>query len=347
MTDTYRTGRIMVWHGGGSRGYLSALMTEYINNRLGIPQDKIYEHADVMAGTSTGALQAACYSFGLTPLIAQQLYLDVSKRLFTSRAVSIGCNTDLDSNKLNLAQKAAFIGLNEPFYESPCPIEGGNSNFGSNVLQAKLIEVFGDYTMQDLKTNIVIPALDESNKKYSYFSNNHNPFFIGQDYKIRDVLRATSAAPLYLPSWQINGSLFGDGGVFDNNPVPMAARCLKTIKPRYKRLFIISYGTGIGEYGFHGTPTDVTQTSIQKLISLYTIASTGGQEISSMQYIFDRDYTIDETNILNLQPILDPNIDTEIDTSSDEFYNYLRSVFNQYKADNMAEIDDFVLRWNI
>lgn len=347
MSDPTRTGKMMIWQGGGTRGYLSALMSEYMNNRLGIPQDKMYEHVDVMGGTSTGALQAACYAFGLTPAIAQQIYLDISKRLFTSRDIPVGCDALLDSNKLNIAQKVALILLNEPFYQSPCPIGEGDSNYGDNILQTTLIDTFGDSTMQDLLTSVVIPSYEESNKKFSYFSNNTTPFFIGQNHKIRDVLRASSAAPLYLPAWDINAAIYGDGGIFDNNPIPMAERCLKTLKPRLNRLLIIAYGTGLGSYGFEGTPSGDVETSITRLSSLFDISSTGSQESSTKMYQFDMNYTTDETHIYNFQPVLDPNIDTELDTSTPALFAYLQSVFDQHIIDNIAEIDDFVVRWNL
>ncbi len=347
MSDPQRTGKLMIWQGGGTRGYLSSLMTEYMNNRLGIPHDKMYDHVDVMGGTSTGALQAAAYAYGLTPLLTQQIYLDISKRVFTSRNAPVGCDASLDSNKLNITQKSGLILLDEPFYKSPCDPANGNSNFGDNILQSALIDTFGESTMQELKVPVIIPAYEETSKKFTYFSNNSTPLFIGQNYRIRDVLRATSAAPEYLPSWDIDNKTYGDGGVFDNNPIPMSERCLKTIKPRYNRLLIIAYGAGIGEYGFHGTPSGAVESSISRLVSLFTVSSTGSQEISTKLYQFDMNYTVDDTHIYTFQPILDSNIDTEFDTSTPEFFSYLHSVFNQHIIDNSAEIDDFVTRWHL
>jgi hypothetical protein len=64
-------------------------------------------------------------------------------------------------------------------------------------------------------------------------------------------------------------------------------------------------------------------------------------------YKFDMNYTGDETFIYNFQPILDSNIDLEEDTSTPAFYSYLDSVFNQHIIDNIAEINDFVARWNL
>lgn len=347
MSDATRTGKIMVWQGGGTRGYLSALMTEYMNNRLGIPQDKIYEHVDVMAGTNTGALQAASYAMGLTPTIAKQFYLDVTKRIFTSRDIDIGCDTSNDSKRLTLSEKVDTVLATDTFYKSPCAVGDGDSNFGDNVLQQALVDTFGDMTMQDLLTSIVIPAYNKTDNKFSYFSNNATPLFVGQNSKIRDVIRATTASPNYLPDFDINSALYGDGGIFDNNPIPMAERCLKTLKPRYDRLLIIAYGTGLGNYSFNGSPSGDTENAINRMQALFNTSKTGSQEVATSLYQFDMNYTIDDTFIYNFQPVFDASVDNEEDRSSVAFLDYLQSVFDQHIIDNIAEIDDFVARWNL
>jgi predicted acylesterase/phospholipase RssA len=347
MSDPQRTGKIMIWQGIGSRGYLSTLMTEYMNTRLGIPQDSMFDYVDIMGGADTGALQAASYAKGATPLSTKQLYLDMNKRIYTSREVDIGCDATNDSLKLTMSQKSDGLLDNEIFYESPCAPDDGNSNFGDNILQTALVGVFADMKMSELQLPLIIPAYDQTNDRFSYFSNNTSPIFIGQESKIRDVVRASTASPNYLPTWDVEGITYRGGSIFDNNPIAIAERCLKTLKPRLNRLLIISYGTGLPSYGFNGTPSGDTEHALNRFETLYQTSTRGSQEVASSMYKFDMNYTVDETFIYNFQPILDSNIDLEEDTSTPAFYSYLDSVFNQHIIDNIAEINDFVARWNL
>jgi len=69
------------------------------------------------------------------------------------------------------------------------------------------------------------------------------------DFQLKDIARATSAAPTYFPPALINnrdGQSFGmiDGGVFANNPAMCALVSAYKLFPQAKQFLLVSLGTG-------------------------------------------------------------------------------------------------------
>ena len=80
---------------------------------------------------------------------------------------------------------------------------------------------------------------------------------------------ATSAAPLYFPSWQIGEDKYIDGGVVQNNPASLGLAIAKSLKPTAKRYCLLSIGTGLGDVGFASTQTNIVkQIAIQEATEL-------------------------------------------------------------------------------
>lgn len=345
MSDP-RTIRIAIYQGGGTRGLLSWKFSELVFPGWGIDTEAIWKSFDVIAGTSSGGLQAAAYSYGVTFSIVGEFFKDVANRIFTSRSAPIGCDTDNDSNKLNLAQKVALILLNEPLYESPCL----TSNFGHNILYQYIDAIFEDIKLSDLKTNTVIPVYQENLKKPVLFSNvDAPPLYVGLNEKVADVCKATSAAPIYLPPYSFGGNIYSDAGTGLNNVARSALNLARWKKPDANRACIAIFGTGLGEYGFHGSPTTEVESALSRYNNLFSIGSTIGQEIITQDLLFEQNFTVNglQTHVYNFQPILDVLRDTELDSSDNDFDNYIESVAASTKAADQAAIDDFGGRLNL
>jgi hypothetical protein len=77
------------------------------------------------------------------------------------------------------------------------------------------------------------------------------------DFRLRDIARATSAAPTYFPSAHIQnrkGDAFwmADGGLFANNPAMCALTSARKIFPGAERFLLVSLGTGQREDPING-----------------------------------------------------------------------------------------------
>jgi hypothetical protein len=347
MSDP-NTIRVIIPNGGSTRSYLGARFAELVFPRWGIDINNIWKSADGLGGASAGGVQSCSFGYGVDFPSIMNFYIEQCKRIWTSRLAPIGCDASTDSNKLSLAQKVAFILLNEPFYESPCLPDDGNSNFGHNILYQYLNAYFAGVKMSDLKTKVVIPVVEENNSTGVFYSNvNLPPPFKGTDALVSDVCKATTAAPIYLPTYSFNGNTNSDGGVFANNPVKMTINAVRTSKPKARRICIINLGAGLGAYGFHGTPTTDVESALSKLFNLFVKSTTLSQELNIQEVLMEQNYLLAETHVYNFQPLLDLTKDTEADASDSAFFDYLESVVQNHIAANQQKIDDFGVRWNL
>lgn len=348
------TVRILSLDGGGVRGYLSLKFLQRLIQQWGINSNELWKYFDVITGTSIGGIQALGYAYGRSPEYLEPFFKDQAKRVFTIRSIlDIGqCNTNYDSNRPSIAQKVILIGQNDPFYKSACAPDEGNSNYGSNILHNVLVDNFGTDKLSDLKTKVIIPAYQDDTSTYVNFSNYSNSnMFIGSEAQIVDVARATSAAPVYLPSYSFGTPehRYIDGGVYQNNPSEIALSLGKALKPTANRACVLSLGTGIGEMGFDEVNTFLksseasnADSGIARIFSLFDIASTGGQESVDFNLKFRANNTLEQLYYYRFQPKLDKNLDTELDNSDVAFLDYMETTANTHFNNDTDNINNFL-----
>jgi patatin-like phospholipase/acyl hydrolase len=366
MSDP-NTIRVLSLDGGGDRGYLSLVFLERLLQLWGINQNEIWKYFDVIAGTSIGGIQALGYAFGKSPNDLRPFFLEKGKRIFTIRRTPVGNNTSSNSNKPNTLQKVALLIEKDPFYKSSAPLPDGintynwsnpseddivfggdwndYSNYGSNVLHDVLCKNFNDNTLQNLKTNVLIPAYREDLAQYVMFSNVNSSFYHAPDSRLFEVARATSAAPIYLPTYSFNNGVYSDGGVFMNNPTEVALSLAMELKPTARRFCVLSLGTGLGTSGFQEVVDGVKQPTtdgIAKVMALFDIASTGAQESVDLALLIKSKRSIEQLNYYRFQPKLDQNIDTELDSSSSGFFDYLSLTANSIFNTDIGNISNFI-----
>src|SRR5690606_34433476 len=131
------------------------------------------------AGTSTGGI--------LTCICLCPSEEDPSKARFSAReAVDLYMNHGEEIFSVNIWQKlkAANGYLDEKYKQ--------------DALEKYLKNYFGDLKLSELIKPCIIPAYD-INRRSSYFFAQHDPVRKGEgrDFLVRDVCRATSAAPTY------------------------------------------------------------------------------------------------------------------------------------------------------
>lgn len=346
--------RIFSFCGGGTKGYGSNRFMQKFIQQWGIPQADFWKYADVMCGTSIGAILASGYSFGKTPDYMEGFFLNQAKRVFTIRTaadVASGShNASSDSNRPNLAQKAFMFATDDAFYKSAY----NDSNYGSNILQQVLVDNFGTNTLANLKTPIVIPAYEEDMSRYVVFSNYNDPaYFIGNNESIVNVCRASSAAPVYLPAHNFNGHYYSDGGVYANDAILAAINVGLSVKPNATRIVIVDVGTGIGNMSFDGASsasTDLEHLAV-RAFKVMNVAMTGAEEWSRyfLDYLANRTTNLTNQAIIDLyyykfQPKFPEDFANELDNSTSAWFASLANLIDTHYSNESDKIASILTR---
>ncbi len=212
--------RILSLDGGGIRGLLTSIIIERIETALPGWRDDI----ELYAGTSTGGIIALGLANGYAPTKVRDLYYGRSEIIFQ------------DSWFDNILDLGNAIG----------------AKYDTNNLRAELFRLFGNLTLGDLNTRVLVPAFHLDNGKPApdrmwspKFFHNFENGDSDSDQRIVDVALYTSAAPSYFPP--VDGYI--DGGVVANNP-SMAAlaqaqdhRCQERC-PTLGAVRLLSLGSG-------------------------------------------------------------------------------------------------------
>jgi uncharacterized protein len=235
--------RILSLDGGGIRGIISCVILKYVEEqlqRLDDPEAKIGDYFDLIAGSSTGGLLAAIILF---PNNEKKAKFSVQEAL------------DLYSKKGDSI-------FNVSFWEHLLnPFGLFNEKISQRNIEKQLKEVFGNLELKDFIKPCLITSYDIAARSAKFFTS-QDAISSLENFYVRDVCRATAAAPTYFEPAKIK-SKYGqeftliDGGVFANNPalcayaearkVPFSKILNDDEKPDYpsiKDMIIVSIGTG-------------------------------------------------------------------------------------------------------
>jgi patatin-like phospholipase/acyl hydrolase len=227
--------RILSFDGGGIRGIIPATIIEYIENRIkqqtGDKNAVIQDYFDMIAGTSTGGI-LACFYLHQSRLPAKDavwLYVNDGKKIFNPKGGSF----------LNKILKYV------------------TAKYSSKGIETVLNDTFKDAKLSQAGTYSLITAYDIVNRKSVFFTvPDAKARPSEKDFHLKDIARATSAAPTYFKPASIksigNDELHHlvDGAMFANNPSLCAiveARKTKFSQcpePTIKDIYLLSIGTG-------------------------------------------------------------------------------------------------------
>ncbi len=220
--------KVLSIDGGGIRGIIPAAILAEIEGRTGEP---IAELFDLIGGTSTGGILA----LGLTkpgsdgkPQYSAEdglgLYEREGSRIF-SRSIW------------------HMIHSGWSVEEEKYPAEG---------IEGVLEEYFGDARLKEALTEVLITSYEIERRTPFFFKSARakDPQKPGFDFPMRQVARATSAAPTYFEPIKIETDgrsdyyALIDGGVFANNPAMCALAEAKVMYPNADDFLVVSLGTG-------------------------------------------------------------------------------------------------------
>jgi uncharacterized protein len=204
--------RILSLDGGGIRGAFTAAFAAEVEKHLGVP---LADHFDLIAGTSTGAIIAVALAFREPANKIEHFYRHSGPDIFKRR-------TPARVSKW----KRPFIWAVDNFLRRKGVDYDGlvQSKHEAAKLQEALEEVFGNRTLGDCSTRLVIPSVDLTRGQTAVFKTPHMPtLFRDRTVRVLDALLSTTAAPTYFPHAVVQtGSAYIDGGVWANNPSMVA-----------------------------------------------------------------------------------------------------------------------------
>ncbi|OXA83358.1 patatin-like phospholipase family protein [Flavobacterium columnare] len=333
--------RILSLDGGGIRGIITCVILKYIEEQLqkeDNPNAKIGNYFDLIAGSSTGGLLAC---FLLHPDNSNQALFSVNKAM-------------------DLYQKEGGKIFNTSFWEGIFnPFGLFNEKISQKNIEKELDIIFGKTELKKLIKPCLITSYDIHQRKAKFFCS-HEAHTDLENFYVKDVCRATSAAPTYFEPAKIK-SLYGqeftliDGGVYANNPALCAfaeaskipfSKILnnpnKVDYPEVKDLIIVSIGTGevLKPYAFEKFQEAGKIKWISPLIDilLSSNAETVNYHLSTMYQALG---TRNRKNYYRLAPLL-RNASPEMDNTTEKNIYELIQAGMYYVDQNREKLDEIV-----
>ena len=234
--------RILALDGGGIRGALTLGYLKRIEDILrqragGDPDFRLCDYFDLIGGTSTGSIIATGLALGFSVERLQELYRNLSVEVFKRPPLRLGVFS---------------------------------SKFPKEPLIAALTDYFGETTLgsDELRTGLMVmtkrldtgsPWVLHNNPRGKYFNPRASGGLGNRDFQLREIVRASTAAPHYFEPEEIDVAAgmvgaFVDGGVSPYNNPALQLLMLATLKGYgfqwplgADRLLLVSVGTGYQE----------------------------------------------------------------------------------------------------
>jgi len=199
--------KILAIDGGGVKGAFAAAFLATIEDATG---NRVADHFDLIAGTSTGGIIALGLGLGLSAREVLRFYEEHGRRVFGQPRKG----TSVLSRVMSLARRQGRRArrLFGPAYD---PL----------ALREALEGAFGRKLLGDSSVRLVIPAYSIATRSvYVFKTAHHQRLELDHKQKAVDVALATAAAPTYFPAHAFaDGALLVDGGIWANNPTGIAA----------------------------------------------------------------------------------------------------------------------------
>ena len=219
--------KVLSIDGGGIRGIIPAMVLAEIERRTGKPVSEVF---DLVAGTSTGGILA----LGLT-----KPGRDGKPQFSAERLIAL---YETEGGKI----------FDRPVWHR-IPSVGGlaEEKYPSKGIEDVSRQYFGDRRLAEALTEVLVAAYEIEGRLPWFFKRRHalDPKRKGYNFFMREVARATSAAPTYFEPLQLavdpdGNRAFVDGGIYANNPAMCAYVEARKIHPEENDFLVVSLGTG-------------------------------------------------------------------------------------------------------
>ncbi len=241
--------KILSIDGGGIRGIVAAYILSYLEQEKQKvnPAYRLSDSFDLIAGTSTGAILAL-------GLLTPNKEIDSTIK---TRYTAEDLQKLYQTNGSEIFDTSLFIRLISNF---------SNETYDATNFEKLLLLYFGDIKYSELLKPCLVTTYDTYNRTAMFFNSVDAIKTNTNDFYVKDIARATSAAPTYFEAAIIK-SLVGekftliDGGLVANNPTACALVELIKMennvgnKINLSEITIISIGTGLNtnkkKYEYH------------------------------------------------------------------------------------------------
>ena len=212
-----KTKKIISFDGGGVRVIAGIVFLKKLEAQSG---RKISDIFDMFVGTSAGAFNASCLAF-------HEMSAATLKNYWTKEYTDRIMETSFFWDQASLIQA-------RPRYETKGRVK-------------VLDEIFGQKTLGESKKPILTLCYDIENRKHVIHSSFQTP-----NVNFIDAVSASSAAPMYFPTYQMqDGSWMIDGGVVTNNPTLIGFNHAKDFF-NSDNIKVLSIGAGINKQRIKG-----------------------------------------------------------------------------------------------
>ncbi len=322
--------RILSIDGGGIRGIIPGKvliqLENEIRNQYGTDKN-ISDYFDLITGTSTGGILALGLCIpdknNLPKYNAQDLldiYVDRGDDIFdTSIWKSI----------------TSVGGLNDEKYDA-------------HELEDALNDYFNDVMLSHLLKHCLITAYDIKRRKTHFFRSSAASKDKRHNFLVRDVARATSAAPTFFQPARIKSSAniiypLIDGGLFANNPTMCAyaeARNVHQISGS-EEMTILSLGTGESKksYPYTAAKDWGAASWIKPVLDIMSTAVSETTDFELQQIFSSSDRT---DHYLRIQTSIPGWGSSEMDNASAENIQALQDIGEQLASNNQNGLENFV-----
>jgi patatin-like phospholipase/acyl hydrolase len=331
--------KVLTIDGGGIRGIIPAVILDCIEKELqrksGNPHACLADYFDLIAGTSTGGILTCFY---LLPAVSTN---GLHSKYPASEAITLYAEHGKDifkpkANKL-------FRGISNLFSEK----------YSEEYLEKILLDVMGDVCLSQTRKNALVTAYDITNRKAVLFSSTGAKRYVHRDYYLRDVARATSAAPTYFKLATVHAlggaaAYLIDGAMFAADPTLCAVvEANKSVfdtcaQPKFSDMYIVSIGTGkeIKKYDYKKAQK---WGIIQWAVPVLNILMSAASEVGSYQVRQLFDVAGCSENYVRLEPGLNKAA-PDMDDASKNNIDKLKDAGLYYIAENAETLDEIVDR---
>lgn len=332
------TTRVLAIDGGGIRGIIPAkvlvTLEQLLQKHSGRKDARIADYFDLIAGTSTGGILTAIY------LLPDEK--DSTKPKFSAQEA------------LDFYLQNGQIIFQNSFFHSMFSLFGLiGTKYSDKGLVKLLNDYYGDIELGQLIKPCLITAYDVEKNSTAFFNQNDTLERQSKNFYIKDVIKATTAAPSYFPIAQIStleGDMgyYIDGGVFANNPALCAyaeVSKLPNQDGRKKELLILSLGTGSKEMSY--SYKKMSGWGIVRWIEpLFSISRTGVSEVVDYQLRIMYQEARKSQDYLRIQMEIDEKQKeaAKLDNVSPKNMEVLESMGEELSQKYYRELDNFAKR---
>jgi patatin-like phospholipase/acyl hydrolase len=333
-TTTAKLTRILSIDGGGIRGIIPGqilvTLEEKLKTKFKNPGARIADYFDLIAGTSTGGILTIAY---LCP------HKDDPKRpKFNAQEV------------VNLYLERGDEIFNIPLLHK---IRSGagliDEKYPAGELEDALNDYFGDTKLSELLKPCLVTSYDIKRRQAHFFTQHDALRDEGWNYYVKEVARATSAAPTYFECSKVK-SLTNitypliDGGVFVNNPALCAyaeAHNVFNENPKTEDMAILSLGTGCAKksYDYNAAKDWGMAEWIKPLID---IMMSGVSDVVDYQIKQMFDAAMAPGQYLRINTELPIDVNHDMDDASQKNLLALKALGTETAQQYSQALDDFV-----